>query len=192
MFNLTAFVMATDTYVTEKTPASRLTLILYGVITLLVLGVGYLLYQNVQQNKEAMRQHSRLQTIVRDNQLTNDRQLLQFSMKTFVWAVRNAMLQNKPGEINDYFNTLVKDRGVQEVLLVDPAGKVTISTNKKNQGIAFASRFPGYLLQQQDVYFNNKNSYELSAPVTGPDKRLGTLVMFYKPANLLPDSLSSQ
>lgn len=125
---------------------------------------------------------------VRQNQLANDRQQLTFGMKAFVWAVRNALLQNKPGEINEYVNTLVKDRGVKEVLLVDPAGKVTISTNKKNQGVVFSDRFPAYLLQQQAVYFNDKRPYELSAPVTAPNRRLGTLVMFYTPAPLLPDS----
>ncbi len=167
-------------------------LILYGVIVLLVLCVGYLLYKNTQLPRQFEHERDAFRSTVQNNQVTIDRQQLQFGMKTFVWAVRNAMLQNKSGEINEYFNTLVKDRGVQEVLLVDTAGKVTISTNKKNQGIAFTSRFPGYLLQQQDVYFNNKKPYELSAPVTGPNKRLGTLVMFYKPTNLLPDSVIGQ
>ena len=189
-------IMATDTHThtnQETTaPASRLPLILYGIIALLVLGIGYLLYRNVKLNQEAVHQQYQWQTMVRENQLTSDRQQLQFGMKTFGWAIRNAMLQNKPGEINEYFNTLVKDRGVQEVLLVDPAGKVTISTNKKNQGIAFTSRYPAYLLQQQAVYFNNKQPYELSAPVNGPNSRLGTLVMFYKPFSMLPDSVVVQ
>ncbi|GAB3550053.1 hypothetical protein [Spirosoma fluminis] len=183
--------MAADTHANHSSiipsPTSRLTLILYGVIALLVVGIGYLLYRNIRLTNEAEQQRSQLRTTVQENQLNTDRQQLMFGMKTFVWAVRNAMLQNKPGEINEYFNTLVKDRGVQEVLLIDPAGKVTISTNKKNQGIAFASRFPGYLLQQEDVYFNNKKPYELSAPVTGPNKRLGTLVMFYRPMPILTD-----
>ncbi len=106
--------------------------------------------------------------------------------RDFDRAVRNAMRQNKPGEINEYVNTLVKDRGVKEVLLVDSTGKVIISTNKKNQGSLFAGRLPAYLLQQQDVYFSAKTPYQLSAPVTAPDRRLGTLVMFYTPAPILP------
>ncbi|UFH51970.1 hypothetical protein [Spirosoma sp. KNUC1025] len=173
-------------------PSSRLTLALYGALTLLVLGVGYLLYKNIQMTKEYTQERESLRSAVQINQRAVDRQQLTFGMKTFVWAVRNALLQNKPGEINEYFNTLVKDKGVQEVLLVDPAGKVTISTNKKNQGIGFASRFPAYLLQQQDVYFNDKTTYELSAPVTGPNKRLGTLVMFYKPTPVLTVSSTNR
>ena len=78
------------------------------------------------------------------------------------------------------------------MLLVEPAGQVTISTNKKNQGISFASRFPDYLLQQQDVYFKANAPHELSAPVTSPNKRVATLVKFYMPASLVPDSLASQ
>ena len=169
-------------------PGSNIQYLLYGVIGLLVLGVGYLLYKNVSLTKEFGQQRSEMRESVRRNQLANDQQQLLFGMKTFVWAVRNALLQNKPGEINEYFNTLVKDRGIKEMLLVDPAGNVTISTNKKNQGIPFASRFPAYLLQQQDIYFKEKTPYELSAPVTSPNKRLGTLVLFYSPAHILPDS----
>ncbi|NEU70275.1 hypothetical protein GK091_25585 [Spirosoma agri] len=168
-------------------PSSRLVLVLYGVLALFVLGTGYLLYKNTQLTKEYTQGRETLRSAIQTNQRSIDRQQLTFGMKTFVWAVRNALLQNKPGEVNEYFNTLVKDKGVQEVLLVDPAGKVIISTNKKNQGIGFASRFPTYLLQQQDVYFNEKKPYELSAPVTGPNKRLGTLVMFYKPTPILAD-----
>ncbi|MFD2936189.1 hypothetical protein [Spirosoma flavum] len=182
--------MATDQRTHQPTfPSGSNTLyILYGVIILLVLGVGYLLYKNIASNKEFEQERSQLRETIRKNQLTNDQQQLQFGMKTFVWAVRNALLHNKPGEINEYFNTLIKDRGIKEMLLVDPAGQVTISTNKKNQGIAFASRFPAYLLQQQDIYFKENVLYELSAPVTSPNKRLGTLIMFYKSAPILPDS----
>lgn len=182
--------MTTDTQ-TETTVAksgARLMLVLYGVITLLVLGVGYLLYRNTELVNEFGHERGTLRATVKTNQLANDQQQLTFGMKTFVWAVRNAMIQNKPGEINEYFNTLVKDRGVQEMLLVDPAGKVTISTNKKNQGIAFTSRFPAYLLKQQGIYFNDKKTYELSAPVMSTNKRLGTLVMFYKSSPILPAS----
>lgn len=173
-------------------PSSTLVFILYGVLALLLLGGGYLLYKNAQSTKEHERELSVLRTTVQQNQLTNDRQQLSFAMKTFVWAVRNAMLQNKSGEINEYFNTLVKNRGIREVLLVDPTGRVTISTNKKNQGSAFADRFPASLLQQEDVYFNGQIPYELSAPVLAPNQRLGTLVMFYNPALILPDSTMAQ
>ena len=165
--------------------------VLYGLIAGLAIVVGYLLYRNYRLNDHFEQERTTLRATVRQNQLASDRQQLTFGMKTFAWAVRNALIQNKPGEINEYFNTLVKDRGIKEMLLVDPAGKVTISTNKKNQGIRFADRFPVYLLQQQGVYFNDKRPYELSGPVTEPNKRLGTLVMFYTPAPVLPDSLTN-
>lgn len=184
--------MATDHYTAQPTGTSnsKLTIILYSVVALLILVVGYLLYQNVQNNREFSEERSEMRTMVQKKQLAIDQQQLTFGMKTFVWAVRNALLQNKPGEINEYFNSLVRDRGVKEMLLVDPAGKVTISTNKKNQGIVFASRFPEYLLQQQGVYVNSKTPYELSAPVMSTNQRLGTLVMFYTPTPIFPDSLT--
>lgn len=166
--------------------------LLYGVIAVLVVVVGYLFYRDTQLSRAFDRERTQVRQTVAQNHLTNDRQQLMFGMKAFVWAVRNAMLQNKPGEINEYVNTLVKDRGVKEVLLVDPTGKVTISTNKKNQGVQFADRYPSYLLQQQGVYFNEKKPYELSAPVMAPNRRLGTLVMFYTPAPILPADSTAQ
>ncbi len=57
--------------------------------------------------------------------------------------------------------------------------------------INFAERFPAYLLQQPDVYFNGQRPYELSTPVSSPNKRLGTLVMFYTPTPVLPDSMAA-
>ncbi|WP_020604694.1 hypothetical protein [Spirosoma spitsbergense] len=171
---------------------SKLVFILYGVIALLLLGGAFLLYKNVQFNRKFAQERSEMRATVRKNQLQNDQQQLTFGMKTFAWAVRNSLLQNKPGEINEYFNTLVKDRGIKEMLLVGDDGKVMISTNKKNQGIVFTDRFPGYLLQREEVYFDDKTPYELSAPITAPNKRLGTLVMFYNPAPMLPDTLKNE
>ena len=168
--------MATDTHTTHPTtspkPVLNPNVMLYGIIIFLLVGAGYLLYRNGQSTQRMEQQRTALLQTVRQNQLTNDRQQLTFGMKTFVWAVRNALLQNKAGEINEYFNTLVKDRGIKEMLLVDAAGKVTLSTSRKNQGIRFAERFPAYLLQQPDVYFNGKRPYELSAPVNSPNRRL--------------------
>lgn len=175
---------------TRSLPRQTAVYIFYGIIAALVLLVGYLIYRNYEQNKAYESERISLRATVRQNQLANDRQQLLFGMKTFTWAVRNAMIQNKPGEINEYFNTLVRDRGIKEMLLVDETGTVLLSTNKKNQGIPFTSRFLGELLQREDVYFADKRPYELSAPVTAPNKRLGTLVMFYNPAPILPDSLS--
>ena len=161
--------------------------LLAGVLLLACLYLGYRTYQ---LDREAERRTQALREEVRANQLANDRHQLSLAMKTFVWAVRNALLQNKPGEINEYFNTLVQARGVREVLLVDPSGKVTLSTNKKNEGVPF--RYPAYLLGQDDVFFAEKQPYELSAPVTGPNQRLGTLVLLYAPTPVLPDSSATR
>lgn len=166
-----------------------LTVILYGVIIILIAVMGYLLFSNQAFHAKVEQQQATIRETVQKNQLANDRQQLTFGLKTFAWAVRNSLLQGKPGEINEYFNALVKDRGIKEMLLVDPAGHVTLSTNKKNQDITFADRFPVDILQHETIYFNPKTPYELSAPITGPNQRLGTLVMFYSPAPILPKAL---
>ncbi|MBC8151358.1 MAG: hypothetical protein H7Z72_00440 [Bacteroidetes bacterium] len=102
--------MATDPHTTNPTTSSKpvlnLKVLLYGIIILLLAGAGYLLYRNGQLTSQFDQERSPLRRTVRQNQLTNDRQQLTFGMKTFVWAVRNALLQNKAGEVNEYFNTL--------------------------------------------------------------------------------------
>lgn len=184
--------MTTQQPNTPTTVTSKLSLdprnVLYGIIILLLAGCSYLLFRNWQLTNQFTHERNLMRITAQNNQAIVDQQQLTFGMKTFSWAVRNALLQNKPGEISEYFNALVQHKGVQEVLLVDSAGKVTLSTNKKNEGIVFASRFPVYLLQKEDIYFNKKAVYELSAPVTAPNKRLGTLVMFYKPTVVMPAS----
>ena len=160
----------------------------YLLAGILLLGSLYLIFRNYRLTEQFKNERQSLIREVQTNQLINDRRQLLLSMKTFVWAVRNAMLQNKSGEINEYFNTLVQNQGVREVLLVDPTGKVTLSTNKKNQGAIFADHFPAALIQQEDVYFTNQQPYQLSAPITSPNKRLGTLVMIYAPTSLFPDT----
>ncbi|GAB3040780.1 hypothetical protein [Spirosoma pulveris] len=188
--------MTTQQPLPETTTTSKLSLdpknVLYAAIILLGVGCAYLLYRNWTLKEEFIQERSTMRVTALNNQLSANQQQLTFGMKTFAWAVRNALLQNKPGEINEYFNTLVQNKGVQEMLLVDPAGKVTLSTNKKNQGIVFASRFPDYLLQKEDIYFNNKAVYELSAPIMAPNKRLGTLVLFYKPTPVLPTPATNE
>lgn len=163
----------------------------YFLAGFLLLVLLYVLYRNYQLNQQVEYEKKTLIQHVQANQLANDRQQLLFGMKTFVWAVRNALLQNKLGEVNEYFNTLVQNQGVREVLLVDSAGKVTLSTNKKNQGAVFADRYPAVLLQQEEEYFANKPPYQLSAPIIAPNKRLGTLVMIYAPKPVLFDSTAA-
>ncbi|MGF7218663.1 hypothetical protein GGR92_004842 [Spirosoma lacussanchae] len=161
--------------------------LLAGVCLLALL---YMVFRNYQLKQLYEKQTQAMRWRVRTNQLSNDRSQLMFGMTTFGWAVGKSLTQNKNDEVNEYFNKLVKTKGVQEVLLVNPAGNVLLSTNKKNQGIRFSSLYPAYLLEQNDTYFNSKVPYELSTPVVTSANRLGTLVMFFSPASIMPDSLT--
>jgi len=183
--------MATDSdssiSIVEHLKRHSVPYLLAGVCLLALL---YVVFRNYQLEQQHEKQTQAMRWRVRTNQLSNDRSQLMFGMTTFGWAVGKSLTQRKNDEVNEYFNKLVKTKGVQEVLLVNPAGNVLLSTNKKNQGIRFSSLYPAYLLQQNDTYFNSKVPYELSTPVVTSADRLGTLVMFFSPTSVIPDSLA--
>lgn len=67
-----------------------------------------------------------------------------------------------------------------------------LKRSKKIRVFSLLAVFPFICYNSRMFIFKTNTPYELSAPVTSPNKRLGTLIMFYKPAPILPDSLNSQ
>lgn len=102
--------------------------------------------------------------------------------KTLSWLVRQEMLEENLQPVNDYFNILVKEKEIIEILLAAPDGKILISTNKKNQDKAFGELYKKEYLQTNEAtsYSENGNLFLIS-PVFGYEKRLGTLVLKTEP-----------
>ena len=108
----------------------------YTLAALLVFVLIYTLIRQNQYERQAEATQQATRTAVRQFVTARDRQQLDLTTRTLAWAVSNALLREKSDEINNRFNALVQVRGVRELLLIDPTGRVTLSTNKKNQGAA--------------------------------------------------------
>lgn len=161
----------------------------YALAAVLAVVLVVVLFRNSQRERAAETRQQTLREEARQFVGTRDQQQLALTTRALAWAVSNALLREKSDEINNRFNALVREKGVRELLLVDPAGTVTLSTNKKNQGTAFTGRYPAALLGQPDLQVSVRNGqYELSAPVMSLEKRLGTVVLVYGAESPFADS----
>ncbi|GAA4400639.1 hypothetical protein GCM10023187_14040 [Nibrella viscosa] len=166
----------------------------YVLAGVLLLGLLYMIYRNWQLNKQWDDERKAMAQQVRTGQVENDRHTLTLMLKSLAWAMQNVMTRNpsstyNQSDINQYFNSLIQEKGVRELLLVGPNGSVILSTNKKNQNVPVTDRYPATLIQQPDAYFQNAgDTYRLSVPIMSLDNRLGTVIMIYKPVNLMPQN----
>ena len=110
----------------------------------------------------------------------NAKQQLTLMMKTFVWAVRSAMIRDNLDEVNQYFSGLIKEEKMKEIVLAGQKGEILVSTNKKHEGQPFANYYPVEMLQVSDVFFKEDSSgYQIATPVLSLNTKLGTLFILY-------------
>lgn len=110
----------------------------------------------------------------------NAKEQLSLMQKTFVWAVRSALIRDNLDEVNQYFNELIKEEDVKEIVLAGRQGEILVSTNKKHEGKPFTDFYPEVMLQISDVYFEADSSfYKVAAPVLSLNTKLGTLFVLY-------------
>lgn len=101
----------------------------------------------------------------------------------FVWAVRKEMLRENYEQINEYFVQFIKEQDVKQILIAKPDGTIVVSTDKKLEGMSFASMYPPDLLEQETVFvkMNADGTIWVAAPVLGLNTKLGVLFMIYQP-----------
>lgn len=116
---------------------------------------------------------------------------LKLLAKPFVWAVRSEMMQGNLSQVNLYMNEMVKEKNFQGISLIDAKGKIVSSTDKKNEGQAFASIGNISDLSNNDTRVTTQDSLvSIVSPVMGFNNRLGTLVMKYRISGLeMPEAI---
>ncbi|MEX0967792.1 MAG: PDC sensor domain-containing protein [Bacteroidia bacterium] len=105
-------------------------------------------------------------------------------VKPLTWAVRAEMMRDNLEQVNQYLSQFVKEKNIQQVMLVDNDGQILISTDKKTENAAFSEWYDAALLQDGEITLSEREGGDVAivAPVMGLDTRLGTLVVFYKPS----------
>jgi hypothetical protein len=156
------------------------------LILLLIVGNGYFYFSKKALAKKhtselvSTKQHyEKVAKIALDK---NAKEQLSLMLKTFVWAVRSAMIRNNMDEVDQYFTELIQEENIHEIILVDKKGMMLVSTNKKHQSKPFKNFFPTANLSAEDVYFahsDNGEEYLITAPVLSLNNKLGTLFLVY-------------
>ena len=97
---------------------------------------------------------------------------------TFIWAVRSEMLRGNMETVDQYLIQFVKEPGIEQVTLADPAGNILLSSDKKLEGKSFSQFYPSIILDANSTMVVDKDSTSIYVfgPVMGLDKKLGTLL----------------
>lgn len=153
------------------------------MVSLLALVAVYF-WKDIQGKK----QKTAIEKMAAEQLMENNAEMLKLVTKPFVWSIRAEMLRENMDQINSYTKEMVREKNFQIIHLIDPAGKIVISTDKKLEGQPAAEMFESYILQTDSVVVLRKDMLLfVAAPVMGYDKKLGVLLMSYKPEKLKTD-----
>lgn len=117
----------------------------------------------------------------REQLIVNQQQMLQLVAKPMAWSIRAEMLRGNMEQANMLISDLVKEQNVLFIHLIDPSGKVLLSSNKRFEGQPIGTEIDPVLLTVElpTVEFSNKNTFTVATPIMGVDRRLATLVFAY-------------
>ncbi len=154
------------------------------ILVAIILLVALWAWKAIETNKirkNAETEQNNLKTEAEGYIVQTHEQHLRLLAKPFVWAVRSQMLEGNMSQVNLYMNEMVKEKNFQRISLVDAQGKIISSTNKKDEGQAFATIGNDADLSndQTNVQVLQDSVIHLTSPVMGFNNRLGTLVISY-------------
>lgn len=150
-----------------------LTTALIGIIAV----VAVYFWKDIQGSK----QKTALEEMAVAQLRQNNETMLKLMAKPLVWSIRAEMLRGNMEQVNIFTSDLVKEKNFQFIYMIDPEGKIIVSTDKKLEGQLAGSMFESSLLQTDSVVVVNKDDgmLTLAAPVMGFDKQLAVIVLEY-------------
>lgn len=155
----------------------------YPVITTALVGliavVAVYFWKDIQGNKQKAAIEQMAATQLKQNNET----MLKLMAKPLVWSIRAEMLRGNMEQVNIFTSDLVKEKNFQFIYLVDPAGMIIVSTDKKMEGQPVGDMFAPALVQTDSVVVLNdeRGILTMAAPVMGFDKRLAVIILNYAP-----------
>ncbi len=150
------------------------------VIAVAILWIGKQIQIGNLRNDSA-KAHERIESEARRAVMNSHEQHLRLLAKPFTWAVRTEMMNNNISQVNQYANDMIKEKNISSIVIINGAGKVISSTNKKWEGKDFAIVGNRSHLQSDTTFIENiKDSIlVMSSPVMGFNSRLGTIILNY-------------
>ena len=160
--------------------------VLLNVLLAFVAVTAVYIWKDVQKNSQiALVEKKALEKLDQNN-----REMLTALSKPLIWSIRAEMLKGNLEQVNIYVKDIVKEKNFQVLQIIDPDGKVILSTNKKVEGKNANILYDSTMLSADaiKIYHTDNNLLIMSAPIMGYDKKLGVLVIEYKPDSFIKDS----
>lgn len=101
---------------------------------------------------------------------------MELTAKVLAWAVRSEMIRENMDQVDQFFNTFVKEPNISKIQLIDPVtSKIIKSTDKKEEGNVIENTL---ILQAERTYhLSSESADKIISPVMGLDLRIGVLVI---------------
>ena len=98
------------------------------------------------------------------------------------WALHGALVRGNLNDVNQYIETLVKEKNIQRLEVLNEKGIVAASTNKQLEGQPVSTPGnPTYRGSDSTQVFSvNDTTLVLTHPIFGYARKLGTLVITYR------------
>ncbi|AZI26690.1 hypothetical protein EA772_15560 [Pedobacter sp. G11] len=115
-------------------------------------------------------------------------QLLVFSKPLF-WAIRTELLKGDRKAVNTYLNQLMTMENLQEASVIDNYGIIIASSKKSEIGHLYSTFYNISFLSTDSARLNiqSGNSFIITSPIYGRDRRLAILSIHYQLANIDQD-----
>lgn len=147
-----------------------------------IIGMFLIIIVYFWKDFEAKKQKKDLVQTASERLLENNQLMLKLVSKPLVWSIRSEMLRNNMEQVNILTKDLVKEKNFQAIHIIEPSGQILISTDKKLEGQSAIGTIDPSLLNSDSVLINKTaDMLFLSAPIMGYDKKLGFVVITYKP-----------
>jgi hypothetical protein len=162
----------------------KISLYIIGILAVLIIAMFFWRFFSVRGlEKEMIEQQTSFTQKTQQLMAENTSQFLRLTMVSLVWVVRKEMLQENYGQINEYLTNYVKERNIQQIVLVKADGVIAVATDKRIEGAEAASVFPPQIFEQEGINITEDENANLRvvAPIMGLNARLGSLVLIYKP-----------
>lgn len=108
---------------------------------------------------------------------------------SLAWAVRGELNRGNLGEVDQFIGELVRNERIQQVVLTDRDGRITLASDRKLVGARFAEHFPAGLLAAPEVGIEDgaEGAKNLAMPIQGLTSRLGSVLVVYTPEPALTE-----
>lgn len=151
--------------------------------TITVISIILLISVYFYKDHVANKQIENIEQLANQQLLDNNNEMLTVLSKPLVWSIRAEMLRGNLEQVNIFVKDIVKEKNFELIQIIDPNNKIILSTDKKLENIEAKTLYDTAILNHNElkIYNTNNEVLLLTTPIMGYDKKLGLLVIKYKP-----------